>query len=359
MGYNLTGMELSDFNYDLPKELIANYPPKVRGQSGLLVVDRYSQQIERRKYTDLIDYLNEGDCLVINDTKVIKARLLAQKTNGAERELLVLEQHGGGNWYRHQVLHRRKLSVGDELMVGGHKIAVRQVLDGGVAEIESKVNLLDLCEQFGEPPLPPYIKRRAAESDVKRYQTVFAQVPGSVAAPTASLNMTDQLLVKLRDKGVKIAYLTLHVGLGTFLPIRVDDLSNHQTHREFFKIPKSTIAEVYDAKNRGSRIVALGTTVARTLEYAYGDILSWGAKLADEPEHITNDILSGEADNFIYPGYQFKMVDALITNFHAPKSTVLMLAAAFAGWDLLMRAYDVAIDHQMRFLSYGDSMLIV
>lgn len=354
-------LSLDQFSYDLPKELIATYPPRVRGQSGLLVVDRRSQQVERRKYADLVDYLNEGDCLVINNTKVIKARLTAQKTNGVKRELLVLEQHGGGggNWYRHQVLYRRKLTVGDELTVGKHKLVVRQILDGGVAEIESETNLLELCEQFGEPPLPPYIKRRATKSDVERYQTVFAQTSGSVAAPTASLNMTDELLTRLHNKGVKIAYLTLHVGLGTFLPIRVEDLSNHQMHREFFEIPKATIAEIYDAKNRGSRIVALGTTVARTLEYAYDDILALGAKLADEPEHITNDILSGEADNFIYPGYQFRLVDALITNFHAPKSTVLMLAAAFAGWDLLMQAYDLAISQQMYFLSYGDSMLIV
>lgn len=353
-------LKITDFTYDLSEELIASRPPKVRGTSGLLVLDREKQAITKTKYHNLDEYLLEGDVLVLNDTKVIKARLQARKLTGGQRELVVLENHGrDDDWFRHYVLYHGKLKAGDELLVGDTKIEVLEICGSGTAEVKCQTSLLDLCEKHGTPPLPPYLNRQAETADVKRYQTVFAESRGSVAAPTASLNMTDDLLERLRQKGVKIVYLTLHVGLGTFLPIREDDVTKHQMHREYFEIPTETVAEIAQAKQDGRRVIAVGTTVARTLEYAASDIQKLAQKLADEPEFVAQKYIMGEADIFIYPGYKFKMIDALLTNFHAPKSTVLMLAAAFAGWPFLKRAYDFAISEEMRFLSYGDSMLIV
>ena len=226
-------------------------------------------------------------------------------------------------------------------------MAVKEILGDGLAIIESNQDLRDLCERFGAVPLPPYMKRDATPLDIERYQTVFADEKGSVAAPTASLNMTEEILQTLKDKGVNVCYLTLHVGLGTFMPIRVDNLEKHKMHQEYFQIPVKTIEEIQKAKQSGKKVFALGTTVTRTLEYAAEDILNKQA----EP-------LTGEADIFIYPGYKFQTIDALITNFHAPKSTVLMLASAFAGWDNLKKAYDHAASEKYHFLSYGDSMII-
>lgn len=352
-------LKITDFSYDLPDELIASRPPKIRGASDLLVLDRQRQTISRTKYHCLDEYLRAGDVLVINDTKVIKARLKAYKLSGGYRELVVLENHGrNDDWFGHQVLYHGKLKAGDKLRVGNAIIEVVEVCGNGVAEVKSQTSLLELCEKYGQPPLPPYMKREARPSDVERYQTVFARSQGSVAAPTASLNMTDDLLTRLRQKGVKLVKITLHVGLGTFLPIREVDVTKHQMHREYFEIPIETVAEIGQAKQDGRRVVAVGTTVTRTLEYAATEIETLIQKLADEPELVTEKYLAGEADIFIYPGYQFHMVDAMLTNFHAPKSTVLMMAAAFAGWPFLKQAYEFAIQEKMRFLSYGDSMLI-
>ncbi len=353
-------LKLSDFSYDLPDELIATHPPEVRGQSGLLVLNRNNQAIIKAKYDNLDNFLIEGDVLVINNTKVIKARLLAEKATGGRRELIVLENHGRhDDWFEHQVLYHGHVKVGDELFVSNHKIEVISLLGNGVAEVKSQVSLLELCNDYGQPPLPPYLKRPAEDSDIKRYQTVFAEYQGSVAAPTASLNMTDELLSRLRQKGVKVVYITLHVGLGTFLPIREDNIEKHHMHREYFEIPIKTVAEIGQAKMESRRVIALGTTTTRTLEYASESILSLAGQLADAPEFVSQKYLSGEADIFIYPGYKFKLVDAMLTNFHAPRSTVLMMAAAFSGWPFLKQAYEFAIDERMRFLSYGDSMLII
>ncbi len=354
-------LNLDNFNYQLPENLIADQPPKIRGQSGLLVLDRKHQTINKTKYSHLVDYLQAGDVLVLNDTKVIKARLMTRKqSTGVKREIIVLENHGrNDDWFEHFIIHRGKIASGDILVIDKYQIEVVEIFANGTARVKSTTNLLELCDKFGAPPLPPYMKRDATPEDIKRYQTVFAEHAGSVAAPTASLNITDDILAQLECKGVKIARLTLHVGLGTFLPIRVDDVTKHQMHQEYFEIPKSTIAQIHDAKQQQRRVIALGTTVTRCLEYSADQIMKFGQQLADSPEDVDYQPLTGEADIFIYPGYEFKMIDAMITNFHAPKSTVLMMAAAFASWDFLHQAYDYATKEQMRFLSYGDSMLII
>ncbi|MDO4870737.1 MAG: tRNA preQ1(34) S-adenosylmethionine ribosyltransferase-isomerase QueA [Candidatus Saccharibacteria bacterium] len=344
-------MKISDYDYDLNEKMIANRPPKIRGQSNLLVLNRTNQTIEKHQYSDVVDFLQSGDVLVINDTKVLKARLLTKKITGVTRELIVLESHAAvDDWHEHHVIHRGRIRVGEILYVGEYQIEVLETFNNGVARVRSQIDLLTICDQYGTPPLPPYMNRLADESDIERYQTVWAKNIGSVAAPTASLNMTEKTLQILRRKGVKIVYLTLHVGLGTFLPIRTDDVEKHQMHKEYFEISQKTITTIRQAKEAGNAVIALGTTVTRTLEFLSDQIL-------DFTTPATN--LAGEANIFIYPGYNFKIVDHLITNFHAPRSTVLMMAAAFAGWDFLKKSYQFAQAEKMRFLSYGDSMLIL
>jgi S-adenosylmethionine:tRNA ribosyltransferase-isomerase len=340
-------MKVSDFTYDLPEKLIAQHPPKVRGTSRLLVLNRSSGNTEHRFYADVADYLNAGDVIVLNDTKVIKARLIAKNQKGQTRELLLLEDHHTIDPYNRKTLYRGKIHKGYKLIINDSLVYVDEVLDGGIAKISSTTPLLDLAEHAGSVPLPPYMHRTATKEDIERYQTVFAREPGSVAAPTASLNFTQEHESKLLKKGVNIAYLTLHVGLGTFLPIRSDEIDQHDMHSEYFEIPEATVTMIQMAKKSKNKVVALGTTVARTLEFTKQSLL----------RHKPTDI-TGEADIFIYPGYKFKVVDSLITNFHAPKTTVLMLAAAFAGWDNLEHAYEEAIRNEYSFLSYGDSMLI-
>lgn len=341
-------MKLSDYSYDLPEELIADEPPKVRGTSRLLVLERSTGRLTDSRYADIAQFLEPGDLLVLNDTRVIKARLLATKDNGAERELIILEKHGqADDWHTHKVMYRRKLVAGDTLHIGDAIITVEEILGDGLAIVKSSRDMLELADQHGQVPLPPYMHRDATPMDTERYQTVWAKEKGSVAAPTASLNMTDEILQTLRDKGVRITYLTLHVGLGTFMPIRTDNIEDHHMHQEYFEIPASAVEAIQQTKATGKRVVALGTTVTRTLEYAHQQL--------QQPVHD----ISGEADIFIYPGYTFKTIDGLLTNYHAPKSTVLMLTAAFAGWDHLRTAYEHAVAEQYHFLSYGDSMLIV
>ncbi|MBR2753587.1 S-adenosylmethionine:tRNA ribosyltransferase-isomerase [Candidatus Saccharibacteria bacterium] len=388
-------MLVSDYNYDLPEERIAKFPPKERGSTRLLVLNRQTGNIIDSFYRNLDEFLNPGDVLILNDTRVMQSRLFCELPDGRKRELVVLEKHGDEP---QRVMYRGKLHEGDQLIIqfegirslarrgqapvaradgptgrgprmDDKLITVTKILGNGIAEVESAVPLAELAEKYGTVPLPPYLHRDATEDDKKRYQTVWAKSMGSAAAPTASLNMTEELLDKLRAKGVIVKYLTLHVGLGTFLPIRSDKVEDHKMHSEWFNIPDDTIKAINDRKAsfegnpqslRGlseepredgcderpekevsGRIVALGTTVARTLEYY--------AKTGET---------SGEDDIFIYPGFEFKIVDALITNYHAPKSTVLMLASAFAGWDNLKNAYKHAIEEKYNFLSYGDSMLI-
>lgn len=340
-------MLLSDYTYKLPKESIAQLPPNVRGMAKLLVLDKKTGKIKDQQYTDMADYLVAGDVVVLNDTKVIKARLLAKDTSAVVHELVLLERHAADiEHHQHDVLYRGKLSVNDTLFVNNEEIKVIAIKGNGIAAIKANTDLDLLAEQAGNVPLPPYMKRDATAEDVARYQTEFAKHKGSVAAPTASLNMTKELIHRLEKKGVIVCYLTLHVGLGTFLPIRSDKIEDHTMHSEWFSIPLETIQAIQHARSSGRTMTAVGTTVARTLEYCAKDILK-----ANQP-------LSGEADIFIYPGYEFKLVNQLLTNFHAPKSTVLMLVAAFAGWPNLLDAYYYALEHHYRFLSYGDSMLI-
>ena len=356
-------MLVSDYNYDLPEERIAKFPPEKRGSTRLLVLNRKTGEITDSYYRDLADYLGPGDVLVLNDTRVMQSRLFCKLPDGRKRELVVLEKHGDEP---QRVIYRGKLHEGDCLTVqsegvrslarrgvareprgdgserraprmNSKAVTITKILGNGIAEVQSDIPLVELAEKFGTVPLPPYLHRDATSDDKKRYQTVWAKNMGSAAAPTASLNMTDELLKKLRDKGVIIKYLTLHVGLGTFLPIRSEKIEDHKMHSEWFDIPEDTAKAIKSAK----RVVALGTTVARTLEY-----------------YAKTGKTSGEDDIFIYPGFEFKIVDALITNYHAPKSTVLMLASAFAGWDHLKNAYEHAIAEKYNFLSYGDSMLI-
>ena len=328
-------MLVSDFNYDLPEERIAKFPPKERGTTRLLVLNRKTGEIKDSYYRNLDEFLNPGDVLILNDTRVMQSRLLCTLPDGRKRELVVLEKHGDEP---QRVMYRGKLHDGDTLTVNKHEIIVDKILGNGIAEVKSETALNKITEECGTVPLPPYLHRDATEEDKKRYQTVWAKNMGSAAAPTASLNMTEDLLDRLRQKGVIIEYITLHVGLGTFLPMRTDNVEDHHMHSEWFHIPEDTLNAI---KNHQQRVVALGTTVARTLEY-----------------YARTGKTEGEDDIFIYPGFEFKLVDALITNYHAPKSTVLMLASAFAGWEHLKNAYNHAIEQKYNFLSYGDSMLI-
>lgn len=327
-------MLVSDYNYNLPEERIAKFPPKERGTTRLLVLNRETGAIEDSYYRNLADFLNPGDVLILNDTRVMQSRLFCTLPDGRKRELVVLEKHGDEP---QRVMYRGKLHDEDILYIDNNQIKIINILGNGIAEVESDVPLADLAEKYGTVPLPPYLHRDATEADKKRYQTVWAKNMGSAAAPTASLNMTEDLIERLKQKGVIIKYLTLHVGLGTFLPMRTDKVEDHHMHSEWFNIPDDTLAAIKTAK----RVVAVGTTVARTLEY-----------------YAKTGKTTGEDDIFIYPGFEFKIVDALLTNFHAPKSTVLMLASAFAGWDHLHAAYDYAVEHEYNFLSYGDSMFI-
>lgn len=359
-------MLVSDFNYDLPEERIAKFPPKERGTSRLLVLNRETGAIQDSWYRDLDQFLHAGDVLILNDTRVMQSRLFCELPDGRRRELVVLEKHGDEP---QRVMYRGKLHDGDILTIADAKIKIIKVLEGGIAKVESAVELSELAEKYGTVPLPPYLHRDATENDKKRYQTVWAKNMGSAAAPTASLNMTDDLLTRLREKGVQICYLTLHVGLGTFLPIRTEEVEGHKMHSEWFSIPEETLTAIKKVQETRSdlassantntdmgagtntrtdtsvakppRVVALGTTVARTLEY-----------------YARTGKTEGEDDIFIYPGFEFKIVDALVTNYHAPKSTVLMLASAFAGWENLKHAYEHAVAEKYNFLSYGDSMLI-
>lgn len=328
-------MLVSEYGYELPEERIAKFPPEERGSTRLLVLDRKTGAVQDSYYRNLDEFLQAGDVLILNDTRVIQSRLFCELPDGRKRELVVLEKHGNG---LQRVMYRGKLHDNDMLKINDDTIKITKILGNGIAEVESETPLAELAEKYGTVPLPPYLHRDATEDDKKRYQTVWAKNMGSAAAPTASLNMTEELMEKLRKKGVIIKYLTLHVGLGTFLPIRSDNIEEHKMHSEWFNIPKDTLEAI---DHHDGRIVALGTTVARTLEY-YGK----------------TGKTSGEDDIFIYPGFEFKVVDALITNYHAPKSTVLMLASAFAGWEHLKNAYEHAIEEKYNFLSYGDSMLI-
>jgi S-adenosylmethionine:tRNA ribosyltransferase-isomerase len=340
-------MRVSDFDYTLPEDRIAYYPPTERGATRLLVLDRAKGQIEHSSYASLDSRLLAGDLLILNNSRVIRARLMARKSTGARIELMLLEKHQGE---QELALYRGRLRIGDRLLSHGCELVVEELPDDGIARLScSEGSVAALFEEHGAVPIPPYLKRDAEALDRERYQTVFADRPGSVAAPTASLNITEELLQRLRAKGVEIAEITLHVGLGTFLPIRTETFEEHVMHREFYRISADTARKISKVKELGGRVVAVGTTVTRALEHASPRLIESG---------FCKDV-SGEADIFIYPGYRFRIIDVLLTNFHAPRSTVLMLTAAFAGTGLLQMAYREALDNGYRFLSYGDSMLIL
>ncbi|HKJ04297.1 MAG TPA: tRNA preQ1(34) S-adenosylmethionine ribosyltransferase-isomerase QueA [Geopsychrobacteraceae bacterium] len=343
-------MQLEDFDFKLPEELIAQYPPERRDGSRLMQLNRKTGVINTGDFPQVIGAFESGDLLVINDTKVIPARLLGHKVSGGKVEVFLVRRLAdaeGEDWLC-MTRSSRSLKPGIALQLGEGLTA--EVLPGGEAphrHIRFRCDgpFLDLVEKVGHLPLPPYITRPDDVTDRERYQTVFASNEGAVAAPTAGLHFTKEILQQLRDKGVEIRPLTLHVGLGTFLPVRVDDVRTHRMHAEFYAIPDSTARAVNQAKAEGRRIVALGTTAARALESAVDQ---------------NGQLVAGEAESeiFIYPGYSFKLVDALITNFHLPKSTLLMLVSALAGRNLILQAYQRAVEERFRFFSYGDCMMI-
>lgn len=335
-------MDIKNFDYNLPAGRIAKFPPSARGNSRLLVLFRKNGKIVHRHYPDLIDYLDKGDVLVLNDTKVFPARLFVKDEKGKRKELLMLEKHEPSPKNIFSALGKGKFRAGEKLRVGKFVIRATSVAQDGIVCLVSKTGLTAVLTKYGHVPLPPYIKRPDNKKDRQRYQTVFAKKIGSAAAPTASLNLTRAALGRIKRKGVRVVYLTLHAGLGTFLPVRANKVERHKMHSEYFTIPKSTIGAIKRARRRGKKIIAVGTTASRALE-------CW-AKTGKT---------AGEADIFIYPPYRFKIVDGLVTNFHAPRSTVLLLASAFAGEILLPKAYREALAKNYKFLSYGDSMLII
>ena len=340
-------MDIKDFDYELPQELIAQDPLEDRSSSRLMVLDKKTGEISHRIFHDIIDELNPGDCLVINDTKVIPARLYGVKEDtGAKVEVLLLKREADDVW---EVLVKpgkkcrpgAKLSFGDGLL----KAEVLEVIDDGNRKIRFSYEGIfeEILDQLGQMPLPPYITHEL--KDKNRYQTVYAKYEGSAAAPTAGLHFTKELLEKIREKGVIIASVTLHVGLGTFRPVKVENVLEHHMHSEYYRVEPEEAKKINDAKAAGGRIIAVGTTSCRTLESATGEdgILRAGC---------------GWTEIFIYPGYQFKMIDALITNFHLPKSTLVMLVSALAGREHILAAYKEAVRDKYRFFSFGDTMFI-
>ncbi len=338
-------MKKSDFNYELPEKLIAQKPLSNRAASRMLCLDKISGAITDRKFGDFLDLINENDILVFNDTKVIPARLFGYKKTGGKVEILIeriIDEH-------HALAHMRsskspkagaiiELDEGFICKVAGREDDLFSLEFGG------EFTILQLLDQIGHIPLPPYITREDTKDDLTRYQTVFAKQAGAVAAPTAGLHFDDAMMTRLTQKGVAKAFVTLHVGSGTFQPVRVDDLSQHIMHKEYYSIVQSTVDDIKRTKEKGGRIIAIGTTAVRALESA------------SQSRQLQASF--GDTDLFITPGYQFKSVDAMLTNFHLPESTLLMLISAFAGYDSVMNAYQHAIKQSYRFFSYGDAMFI-
>lgn len=340
-------MKVSDFYFELPEELIAQYPLEKRDSSRLMVLDKKTGEIEHRKFHDILEYLNEGDTLVLNNTRVLPARLIGEKEEtGGKIEFLLLKRIEGDKW---ECLAKpgRKAKVGTVFTFGEGKLkaVVREIGEEGNRIIEFKYDGIfeQVLDELGQMPLPPYIHEKL--EDKERYQTVYSKEKGSAAAPTAGLHFTEELLKEIKDKGVNIAYLTLHVGLGTFRPVKVDDVNNHVMHSEYYHLDKENAELINKTKEAGNRVIAVGTTSSRTLE-----------TIGDENGRVREQ--SGWTDIFIYPGYKFKIVDNLITNFHLPESTLIMLVSALAGQDNIMNAYNTAVKEKYRFFSFGDSMFI-
>lgn len=341
-----TGLRTSDFYFDLPEELIAQDPLSDRSGSRLLMLDKETGKTKHEIFRDIIDYLNPGDCLVLNNTKVIPARLIGNRETGGAVEVLLLKRHQDNVWET-LVKPGKKCRPGAKLIFGDGilKAEVLETVEEGnrLVKFEYEGIFEEVLDKLGEMPLPPYITHKL--QDKNRYQTVYAKYEGSAAAPTAGLHFTKELLQKIEDKGVKIAYVTLHVGLGTFRPVKVDNVLEHHMHSEYYEISKEAADAINAAKEAGHKVICVGTTSCRTIESA-----------ADENGH-----LEPKCDNteiFIYPGYRFKVLDELITNFHLPESTLVMLVSALAGKENVLNAYNEAIEERYRFFSFGDAMFI-
>jgi S-adenosylmethionine:tRNA ribosyltransferase-isomerase len=342
-------MRTDDFNYELPQELIAQAPVEPRDSSRLMVVHRDSGEIEHRRFTDIVDYIGAGDCLVINNTKVIPARLKGEKIGtGAKVEIFLLEQVEGNCW---EALVRpgRRLHPGTQVSIGDGLITatIEKHLDGGerIVSFDCEGEFTDAIDKAGEMPLPPYITRKLAENEGQRYQTVYAENKGSVAAPTAGLHFTPELITRVSEKGIRFAPVTLRVGLDTFRPVKTDRIEEHHMHSELYSVSRESAEIINGAKTAGKRIIAVGTTSVRVLE-------TTGQSGKAVPG-------VGETDIFIYPGYKFKITDRIITNFHLPKSTLIMMISAFGGKELVFKAYKEAIRERYRFYSFGDAMILI
>ena len=339
-------MKVSEFNYDLPEELIAQVPIKNRDESRLMVVNREKRTIEHKTFKDIIDYLEPGDCLVRNNTKVIPARLYGKKETGANVEFLLLNNIEGDIW-ESIVRPGNKLHVGTKVIFGDGLLEaeILDIMPGGTRKVKFSYQGIfnEILDQIGLMPLPPYIHETLKDKD--RYQTVYAKYDGSAAAPTAGLHFTNELLEKIKEKGIEIANVTLHVGIGTFRPVKEDEVEKHDMHTEHYYIKKEDADKINNAKKNGKRIISVGTTSCRVLE-----------TVADENGLVKE--IEGDTNIFIYPGYKFKCVDNLITNFHLPQSTVLLLVSALADKDFMLEAYKEAVKDKYRFFSFGDAMYI-
>jgi S-adenosylmethionine:tRNA ribosyltransferase-isomerase len=339
-------LKKSDFYFDLPEELIAQTPLERRDGSRLLHLNKVTGELEHRHFYDILDYLHEGDCMVFNDSRVLPARLIGAKPTGGSIELVLLRDLGQGRW---ECLSRpgKKTKPGAEIIFGNGelKATVEEVVEGGnrIVKFDYEGIFLEVLERLGKMPLPPYIKEELQDSE--RYQTVYSREIGSAAAPTAGLHFTKELMEKIAAKGVKLCYVTLHVGLGTFRPVKAEEIENHEMHSEFCIIPEETARIVTETKKNGGRVIAVGTTSCRTLE-------SFAAEDGSLPA------TSGWTNIFIYPGYKFKCIDALETNFHLPESTLIMLVSALAGREHVLHAYEEAVKERYRFFSFGDAMFI-
>ena len=339
-------MKTSEFDYYLPEELIAQHPSSQRDEARMMVLDRKTGKTCDKYFYDIIDYLKEGDVLVMNDTRVIPARLFGARPGKSEKiEVFLLNNTEGSKW---EVLVRpgKKMKIGTEVVFSDElSCKVIDIKEDGnrIVEFYFEGIFNEILDRLGNMPLPPYIKEKLKDNE--DYQTVYAKNPGSVAAPTAGLHFTKDLLKRIEEKGIKLAYLTLNVGLGTFRPVSEDDPTNHKMHSEFYTISQETADIINDAKDKGNRVIAVGTTSIRTLESVY-----------QKNNKVCED--SGWTDIFIYPGFEYKVIDAMITNFHLPKSTLVMLVAAFTSKDMILDTYKHAVDEKYRFFSFGDAMFI-
>lgn len=361
-------MNINDFDYNLPEELIAQKPADRRDESRLLVVHRTTGTVEHRHFYDILDYLKPSDCLVMNNSKVIPARLFGVKEGtGAKVEFLLIKRRDGDVWET-MVRPGKRLKIGDTVSFSDEERFKAHILDYGedgtrIVRFEYDGIFLEQLDRLGKMPLPPYIEREATKEDKDRYQTVYCKHEGSVAAPTAGLHFTEELLQKAREKGVKTAYVTLHVGIGTFRPVKCENIEDHHMHFEEYFIDEENAAVINETKAWGGRIISVGTTSTRTMESAArptggGEIFDGADGEAADGTGYTLAAGEGSTDIFIYPGYKFKMVDGLITNFHLPKSTLLMLVSALYDREEMLKIYNMAVEEKYRFFSYGDAMFI-